>query len=114
MAVAVVDPVPVSTVSDAGVAHVLGRGNFRRFGVPVGAAEDRLHARRELARAEGLYEIIVAADFEPEHAIEFGVARGEEARKGGALLQLHAEGQRLHRQAVGPGVASARFVKCVR
>ena len=41
------------------------------------AAQDDVHPGDEFARAEGLGDVIVAADLEAQHAIDFVVARGE-------------------------------------
>ena len=41
------------------------------------AAQDNVHPRYEFARAEGLGDVIVTADLEAQHAIDFVVARGK-------------------------------------
>jgi hypothetical protein len=41
------------------------------------AAQDHVHSRDQLARAERLCDVIVAADLQPQHAIDLVVARGE-------------------------------------
>ena len=44
----------------------------------VGSAEDGFYAGGEFTRAERFYEIIVTADFEADHAVNFTGAGGEE------------------------------------
>ena len=43
----------------------------------VGAPHDRTDARHELARAEGLGDVVVGAELEAEHAIHLGRLRGQ-------------------------------------
>ena len=42
------------------------------------AAQDHVDARDELARAERLCDVVIATDLQPEHAVDFVVAGGEE------------------------------------
>ena len=68
-----------------------GRGS----GVHFLAAQVGLDARHQLARAEGLGDVIVAADFETQHAVHFFGARREKhhrsARQHGGLADLAAQ-----------------------
>ena len=99
------------------------------FGAP--ATQDGADAREQLARAEGLGEIVVGAELEAHHAVGLlGPARQHDDRDGGFVaqparephavlpLQLEIEHneihdfraeQRLHRVAVGDG-ADAQLV----
>ena len=51
-------------------------GSLRRCGT-VGSAKDRFHPSHELARREGLRHIVVGAELEAEHTIDFVVAGRE-------------------------------------
>ncbi len=44
----------------------------------VDAPQDRLHACDQLGGRERLREVVVAAELEPEHAVDLSVTRGEE------------------------------------
>ena len=44
---------------------------------PIGAPQQRVHARDELARAERLRHVVVGADREPDEQVGLAVARGE-------------------------------------
>src|SRR5580658_2815606 len=37
----------------------------------AGSAQDGLHAKQELAHAEGLYDVVVGAELETEHSVDF-------------------------------------------
>ena len=56
--------------------HVSEREPLVAF-LGLGAPEDRLHPRNELAWREGLREVVVGADLEPDDAVRLLVARGE-------------------------------------
>ena len=62
---------PASMVTGTGL-HDLGRG------AAVDPAQHRLHPCDELGGRERLREVVVAAELEPEHAVDLAVARGEE------------------------------------
>ena len=58
----------------------------------VAAAQDHIDPRHQLARAERLGDIVVAADLETEHAIDLVVARRQEQdRHIGGLADLAAD-----------------------
>ena len=65
------------------------------------AAEDRLDARRELARREGLRDVVVGAELEPGDAVGLLVARGQHDDR---HLRLRAH-LAAHLEAVDPGQA---------
>ena len=59
--------------------------------------QDRIYPRDQFARAERFGHIVVAADFEPEDAIDFLVAgRQEQDRRIGGLADLAADLQPVH------------------
>ena len=77
---------------------------------PAPAAQKGAHAGDELAHAEGLRQVVVAADLEAHHLVELGVARGEEqhghrglrAQTAAQLVAVHAGQHDVeHEQVVG-------------
>ena len=59
---------------------------------PSRAADDRADAGEQLARREGLREVVVRAELEPHHAVRLLAARGEhDDRHVGAGAQLAAD-----------------------
>ncbi len=54
------------------------RGPFQRRRARRHALEDGLDPSRHLARAERLDHVVVGADLQADHAVDLGIARGEE------------------------------------
>ena len=75
----------------------------RRLGVHLLAPQVRLHPRHQFARAERLGHVIVAADFEAQHAVHFVRARGQEQHRGARqhrrLANLAAQLETVHFRA---------------
>ncbi len=57
--------------------HVACPDDVARLGGPLGASQDGLDARDELARGERLGQVVVGAHLEPEQLVELVVARGQ-------------------------------------
>ena len=62
-------------VARVAAEHDVARGQHRVLAALLDAAEDRLDARRELARREGLRDVVVGAELEPRDAVGLLVAR---------------------------------------
>ncbi|MCY1442845.1 hypothetical protein D9M71_592330 [compost metagenome] len=69
----------LAAVGDAHAFAVHREGTVRRRGFARrDTLEDGLDPRRHLARAERLDHVVVGADLQADHAVDLGVARGEE------------------------------------
>ncbi len=94
------------------------RGHRRRHAL---AAQDRLHARHQLARLERLGHVVVGAKLESDHAVHHVAARGQHddrdvafladlaaQRKAVHLGQHHVEDRRVVVHGAQPGQTLAR------
>src|SRR5579885_1199484 len=80
-----VDPHLVGVEVDAQAAALVEAVAGRLDGLPR-AAQQRAHARHQLARRERLDHVVVGAHLEPDHAIDLGAARRDDQdRQAGEL-----------------------------
>ncbi|PAV92712.1 hypothetical protein WR25_02234 [Diploscapter pachys] len=90
----------VEVEGQAAVAEHAPLLDLRRAG--GGSAQDRHDARHHLARGEGLHDIIVGAEFDAEHAVDFVVAAGQEQDRRVAATILGAAQAAADLQPVHP------------